>query len=199
MTKLSVIFSVLGLCFGLLLSSCSPPQVQSTAKAPVEVSQPKRILFQEAARGDDPIHLLIAAIHIDTTIEPVGVLSTGNLDTPQNNPWEDAGWYKDGPRPGEQGSAVLDGHLNRPGGAPAVFWSLASLKIGDEVVVTTSEGKTLRYRVTGSARYAPQQAPLQEIFGNTQGSHLNLITCAGYWLPSEQQTSLRMVVYTSLE
>lgn len=199
MTKLFVLFSILGLCCGLILSSCSQPQAQSTSKIPVEVTHSKRILFQEAARGDDPIHLLIPAIHVDTTIEPVGVLSTGNLDTPQNHPWEDAGWYKDGPRPGEQGSAVLDGHLNRPGGAPAVFWFLASLKIGDEVIVTTSEGKTLRYRVTGSARYAPQQAPLQEIFGSTQGYHLNLITCAGYWLPSEQQTSLRMVVYTSLE
>jgi hypothetical protein len=199
LTKRSIIFLTLSLCFGLLLSSCSQPQIQGISQTSVEGTPPKRILLQEAARGDDPVHLLIAAIHVDTAIEPVGVLSTGNLDTPQNNPWEDAGWYKDGPRPGEQGSAVLDGHLNRPGGAPAVFWSLADMKIGDEVIVTTSEGKTLRYRVTGSARYAPQKAPLQEIFGDTQGSHLNLITCAGYWLPAEQQTSLRMVVYTSLE
>ena len=197
MTKIHVIFSVLGLCFGLLLSSCGQPQVEGTQTAPA--TPPKRVLLQEAARGDDPVHLLISAIHVDTAIEPVGVLSTGNLDTPQNNPWEDAGWYKDGPRPGEQGSAVLDGHLNRPGGAPAVFWYLSALKIGDAVVVTTSEGKTLHYRVTGTTRYAPQQAPLQDIFGNTQGYHLNLITCAGYWIPTEQQTSLRMVVYTSLE
>ena len=181
----------------MLLSSCGQPQVESTQTGPV--TPPKRVLLQEAARGDDPVHLLISAIHVDTAIEPVGVLSTGNLDTPQNNPWEDAGWYKDGPRPGEQGSAVLDGHLNRPGGAPAIFWYLSALKIGDAVVVTTSEGKTLRYRVTGTARYAPQQAPLQDIFGDTQGYHLNLITCAGYWISTEQQTSLRMVVYTSLE
>ncbi|GAC1365457.1 MAG: class F sortase [Ktedonobacteraceae bacterium] len=200
MTKMYVICSILGLCLMSFLNSCGQAQVDSAQTSPMQATPAyKRVLIQEPARSDDPLHLLIPAIHVDTAIEPVGVLSSGNMDTPRNNPWEDTGWYKDGPRPGERGSAVLDGHLDRPGGAPAVFWNLTRLKVGDEVIVTTSENKVLHYQVTGSAQYPPQRAPLQDIFGNTDGYHLNLITCAGYWLPSEQQTSLRTVVYTVLK
>jgi hypothetical protein len=46
--------------------------------------------------------------------------------------------------------------------------------------------------------YTPDQAPLQDIFGNQGGTYLNLITCAGDWIPGQHQTSLRLVVFTTL-
>jgi hypothetical protein len=61
-----------------------------------------------------------------------------------------------------------------------------------------TSGKTLHFQVTRIAFYTPQEAPIQDIFGNWGGVYLNLITCAGDWIPSQQQTSLRLVVYTSL-
>jgi hypothetical protein len=48
------------------------------------------------------------------------------------------------------------------------------------------------------ALYPPQDAPIQDIFGNWGGTYLNVITCAGDWIPSQHQTNLRLVVYTSL-
>jgi hypothetical protein len=66
-------------------------------------------------------------------------------------------------------------------------------------MVIDANGKTLRFRVTGIAFYSPQDAPVQEIFGNKTSAYLNLITCAGDWIPSQHQTTLRLVVYTSLE
>ena len=39
----------------------------------------------------------------------------------------------------------------------------------------------------------------KDIFGNLGGRYLNLITCAGDWIPSQHQTTLRLVVYTSLD
>lgn len=56
--------------------------------------------------------------------------------------------------------------------------------------VTTTGGKTLHFRVMRIAYYTPQQAPLQDIFGNPAGAFLNLITCAGGWIPSQHQTTL---------
>ncbi|HCJ36020.1 MAG TPA: class F sortase, partial [Ktedonobacter sp.] len=44
----------------------------------------------------------------------------------------------------------------------------------------------------------PQNAPIQDIFGNKGGTYLNLITCAGDWIQSQHQTTQRMVVYTTL-
>jgi sortase (surface protein transpeptidase) len=145
-----------------------------------------------------PIRLIIPAIGVNAFVESVGTQSNGDLATPTHNPWEDAGWYNLGPHPGERGSAVIDGHLDRPGGFPAVFWRLRNMHVGDEAVVMNMAGKTLHFRVTRIVLYTPQEAPLQDIFGNRGGIFLNLVTCAGDWIPSEHQTTLRLVVYTSL-
>ena len=142
-------------------------------------------------------HLLIPAIGIDAPVEPVGVLSSGALNVPQKNPWTDVGWYKDGPVPGQSGSAIIDGHLDRPGGVPAVFWNLNRLHKGDVVIVVGTRGQALHFRVVRLRTYRPDAAPLDEIYGDSSGIYLNLITCAGLWIPSQHQTAKRLVVYTS--
>jgi sortase (surface protein transpeptidase) len=141
--------------------------------------------------------LLIPAIGVNAPIESVGVRPDATMETPTQRPWNDVGCYNAGPRPGERGSAVIAGHLDRPGGNPAVFWRLRDLRVGDSVLVVDASGKTLRFHVTRLMFYPPQYAPMQDIFGNTAGSFLNLTTCAGDWIPTQHQTALRLVVYTS--
>jgi len=149
-------------------------------------------------KAANPIRLVIPAVGINALIEPVAFQPDGDMATPAQNPWEDVGWYNVGPRPGERGSAVIDGHLDRPGGYPAVFWRLRDMHVGDEVLVMNTAGEMLHFRVTRISSYTPQEAPIQDIFGNWGGTYLNLITCAGDWIPSEHQTNLRLVVYTTL-
>ena len=144
------------------------------------------------------VRLSIPAIGVNAPIESVGVRPDGAMETPGQHPWNDVAWYSAGPRPGERGSAVIAGHLDRPGGTPAVFWRLRDLHVGDIVLVVDAHGKTLRFHVTRMMYYPPQAAPVQDIFGNTAGSFLNLTTCAGGWIPTQHQTTLRLVVYTSL-
>jgi sortase (surface protein transpeptidase) len=146
----------------------------------------------------NPRRLIIPSIGVNAAVEMVGILHDGNLATPSLSPWDDAGWYAAGPQPGEVGSAVIDGHLDRPGGSPAVFWNLRYMRVGDRVMITDTAWGTARFRVTRIALYHPRQAPIQEIFGDESGSYLNLITCAGDWLASQHQTALRLVVYTTL-
>jgi sortase (surface protein transpeptidase) len=146
-----------------------------------------------------PLRMIIPAVKIDALVEPLGVQANGDLQTPQENPWDNVGWYRSGTIPGERGSAVIDGHLDRPGGYPAVFWQLRRLQAGDAVLVIDAAGRTVHFHVTRVASYAAQAAPLQEIFGKGGGSYLNLITCAGDWIPSQHQTTLRLVVYTALD
>ncbi|HAT44194.1 MAG TPA: hypothetical protein DCS90_03745 [Ktedonobacter sp.] len=78
------------------------------------------------------------------------------------------------------------------------YWNLRALHVGDKVVVMDTGGKSWTFRVNRVALYPPQQAPVQEIFGNEAGHYLNLITCAGDWIPSQHQTTLRLVVFTTL-
>jgi len=146
----------------------------------------------------NPTRLLVPTIGVNASIESLGILPNGDLATPTKSPWTDVGWYNAGPRPGEHGSSVIDGHLDRPGGYPAIFWRLRDLQPGNEVIVMFGDGTSRHFQVTRVAAYPPQDAPIQDIFGNINGSYLNLITCAGDWIPSEHQTTLRLVVYTTL-
>lgn len=145
-----------------------------------------------------PERLLIPRIGVNAPVEDVGITPEGTLATPTKNPWDGTGWYARGIIPGEKGSAVIAGHVDRPGGAPAIFWNLRDLQMGDDVEVSEDGGKTWHFRVLRVVTYPPQLAPVQDIFMNDSGKFLNLITCAGVWVPSEHQTTLRLVVYTQL-
>lgn len=154
---------------------------------------------QAKSDSTQPVRLTVPTVGIDAPVEQVGILPNGDLATPTRNRWVDAGWYNGGPYPGDKGSAVIDGHLDQPGGYSAVFWYLRNVQVGAAVIVTEKGGKQLHFHVTRIAYYTPQDAPLQDIFGNNFGKYLNLITCAGDWIPSQHQTTQRLVVYTALD
>ena len=182
-----------------VIPHASPSLAHRTASPTVGASPTAIPLIRSPLDGiSNPVRLIIPAIGIDAAIESLGILSNGDLATPVQHPWDDAGWYSLGPRPGEEGSAVIDGHLDRPGGYPAVFWELRDLHIGDRVTVVDARGKSLTFHVTHIEFYPVDAMPIQEIFGNNQGFYLNLITCAGDWIPDQHQTNQRLVVYTVL-
>ncbi|HEX9132095.1 MAG TPA: class F sortase [Ktedonobacteraceae bacterium] len=195
--------NIFALALALTLNACDSPSAPQAKLAQVSspAAYPSGGLLSTPMleTNADPARLLIPMIGVNAPIEMVGVTPDNDLAVPVRNPWVDVGWYGSGPRPGEQGSAVIDGHLDRPGGSPAVFWRLQDVHMGDEVMVIDASGKTLRFHVTGSAFYPPQEAPIQQIFGNETGAYLNLITCAGDWIPSQHQTSLRLVIFTALD
>ena len=187
-----IVVLILSACGSVSISEELEPRAPPAIKAATPTVPPVRAYMK------NPVRLVIPAIGINAFVESVGTQANADLATPTQNPWEDVGWYDLGPHPGERGSAVIDGHLDRPGGYPAVFWRLRDIHVGNDVLVTNIAGKTLHFRVTRIALYTPQEAPIQDIFGNWGGIYLNLITCAGDWIPSEHQTTLRLVVYTSL-
>ncbi len=193
-----ICLTVLALCF----SGCSQMQAQQISDATPQMSALEGKGAARAApvqrRTDRPVHLSIPAIGVDTEVEVVGVMASGDLDTPQKHPWTNVGWYSTGPVPGQPGSAVMDGHLDRPGAFPAVFWHLRDIQVGNQIEVKMLSGKTLRFYVTQVEYYAPQHAPLEAIFGDGGGRYLNLITCAGDWISAEHQTTQRLVVFASL-
>jgi len=191
-----ILVLILGV-FGSLPASISE-QAEPRAPSALNAATPTIIPVHLADTAANPVRLVIPTIGVNAPVEPLGIQANGDLATPTQHPWDDVGWYKLGPHPGERGSAVIDGHLDRPGGSWAVFWRLSDMRVGDEVLVVNGAGKTLHFRVIYIAYYPPLAAPSEAIFGNDGGIYLNLITCAGDWIPSEHQTTLRLVVYTSL-
>jgi hypothetical protein len=91
-----------------------------------------------------PALLTIAAIGVETRLLPLGLDAGGDLQVPED--FGRAGWYTGGPTPGEQGPAVIAGHVDSRGG-PAVFYRLRELAPGDVVRVRRPDGTTLRFTI----------------------------------------------------
>lgn len=173
---------------GLPVAALAP-----SAGSPVASQPPSRSAPSAPAA---PARVRIPRIQVDAAVESVGQTATGNMDVPQLV--QNVAWYRLGARPGETGNAVLSGHLDDYKGDPAVFWRLNELRVGDEISVIDEAGQEWLFQVVKVASYPFDRAPLVEIFGPSQTSNLNLITCEGSWNASVRNYDQRLVVYTQL-
>jgi LPXTG-site transpeptidase (sortase) family protein len=144
-----------------------------------------------------PIRLKIPEINVDATIKNLGLTKSGAMDTPNNPAF--VGWFSEGTRPGDIGTAVIDGHFGWKDTTPAAFDNLHNLKKGDKIYVQDSSGMITTFIVNTLQLYNPE-ADTSAVFRSHDGkSHLNLITCEGAWDPSQQVYSNRLVVFADKE
>ena len=141
--------------------------------------------------GGLPAQLIIPAISLNAPIVGVGVNDKGEMDVP-NGATNQVGWYKEGTLPGALGSAVLDAHVF------AAFKNLNKVKVGDSISVMTEGGRQIRWVISRVAVYSLADVPNEEMFTEADQPRLNLITCAGTFLPGQGTYSHRLVVYATL-
>lgn len=144
-----------------------------------------------AAQRLTPGTLLIPKIGVRAIIEQVTVDRNNDMAAPRKP--VDVGWYSPGVAPGQNGDAVIDGHLDWYGMPKAVFYNLDQLQSGDEVDVISQSGVRLRFTVSGSTLVASTAHPAG-LFAPTGPPRLTLITCAGDWDPSTGQYGKRLLV-----
>ena len=89
-----------------------------------------------------------------------------------------AGWWSGGPRPGEDGRAVIVGHLDSRDG-PDVFARVPDLAQGDAIVVRDQAGDYHRYAVVGVTRVQKAAFPTGDVYGPAPRPVLVLVTCGG--------------------
>ena len=109
----------------------------------------------------------------------------------------EAGWFADGPNPGETGPAVIAGHVDSTRG-PAVFYRLKDLQAGNDIVVTRVDGTTVTFRVARVETYEKQAFPTAAVFGPTPDAELRLVTCGGDFDWSKHSYKSNVVVYATL-
>ncbi|NHC13455.1 class F sortase [Motilibacter sp. E257] len=143
-----------------------------------------------------PTRLRVPRLGIDVALDRLGVDERGELARPPH--WQRPGWYADGAVPGEQGPAVIAGHVDSPSG-PAVFWRLADLRAGDRVTVTRSDRSTVTFRVTKTTQYPQDRFPTAAVYGPTPGHELRLITCAGTYDHAAGRYRDNRVVFASAD
>lgn len=143
-----------------------------------------------------PERLIIPKLEIDADVQHLGVTTSGNMAAPNN--FTDVSWYKLGTPPGADGSAVMAGHEDNAISLDGVFKHLEDLVVGDSVYVMDKDGNKLEFKVVDSKVYPYDNSPVEKIFNAKGKARLNLITCAGEWLPSAHTNDKRLVVYTEL-
>ncbi len=129
--------------------------------------------------GRQPVSIVIEDIDVvDATIIPVGVNPDQTFEVP---PADQVGWYRFGPTPGEEGSAVLAAHIAFDG-VDGVFRHLADVEVGAVVVVGYDDGTAQRYRIDSVTDYFKEELP-PELFARDGTPQLALITCGGTFNP----------------
>jgi sortase A len=160
------------------------------------IAQEKVVSIAPTVTPGIPETISIPKIHVNTKVESVGMDSEGRMGVP-TNPFDTA-WYSPGFKPGMNGSAVIDGHLDLVTGAPAVFWNLKLLNIGDTITVMENNGKKYTFAVSQIVRYPYNNFPIKQVFSASNVPMLNLITCNGTWDQNSRNYSDRLVIYSKL-
>ena len=142
-----------------------------------------------------PVAIKIPAIAVDSELIELGLLADGTMEVPPDG--DSAGWYDGAPTPGELGPAVIAGHVDWVTG-PGVFYDLADVGAGDEVLVTRADGTVAVFVVSTVEEYAKDEFPSDRVYGDIDHAGLRLITCGGSWNARTQHYESNTVVFAEL-
>ncbi|TQS16569.1 class F sortase [Microbispora hainanensis] len=169
-------------------SSSSKPLSSSSSGA-------KKTTSKKAAGR--PLKISIPAIGVKAVVGSVGVDKSGVIQAPPLSKPSLTGWYRYGPAPGDQGPAVILGHVNTRKGA-AVFSRLRELKRGNKIAVLRADGKMAIFTVDGIEQVSKSTFPTKRVYSNTITSSLRLITCGGVYNAKQHHYTDNIIVYATL-
>lgn len=147
-----------------------------TDPGPVQTGPPARNDAAPPAAAVRPTRLHIPSLGVRSDLVDLILNAAGTLEPPASPAVP--GWFTGAAIPGEPGPAVLAGHVDSRTG-PGVFFALKDLRVGAEVVVERSDGRTARYRVVEVLVVAKADFPTARVYGPTPVPELRLITCGG--------------------
>ena len=140
----------------------------------------------------EPVRLRIPAAGVDTRLQRLGRAADLSVEVPTE--FAVAGWFAEGPRPGQPGPAVILGHLDSRTG-PGVFVALAGLPLGAEVLVDRADGSTIGFQVTRMDRVPKAAFPTDGVYGPTLEPSLRLVTCGGGFDQATESYRDNVIVY----
>ena len=188
-------FAVMGsLILVIVIVLSIAPKSYYQVDAEVNYSPEDRVV--EVMHESSPQRLQIPKLNIDTTFSAsLGLNEQKEIEVPEE--YDQVGWYKFGPTPGEIGPAVILGHVDSVDG-PAVFYSLGKLEAGDRIYVDREDGSTAEFEVTSLQRVSQDNFPTEEVYGKIDYAGLRLITCSGKYDKVTKRYSNNLIVYAKL-
>jgi LPXTG-site transpeptidase (sortase) family protein len=140
-----------------------------------------------------PVRVVIPAIGVNAPVTPEGTDATGVLELPPLTEQNIAGWWDGGAAPGQDGPAVIAGHVDNTAG-PLVFWRLRQIKPGD---IAETEPGNLRFEVTKVTQVSKTTFPTDEVYGPTPDPELRLISCGGAFDRATGHYLSNVIVYAT--
>ncbi len=133
----------------------------------------------------------------DVPVVEVGVDAVGRLEVPKS--FDEAGWYKEGAKPGESGNTIIAGHYDRVGGSPAVFFDLVKLEAGDGIQVRDASDRKFNY-VVKTVEYVDVNDPsaIEKAYEHSDEPIMTVITCGGVWNSYSHDYSKRLLIKAEL-
>lgn len=148
------------------------------AKQSANTAGPVRYATSSLPRSE-PATIRIPRLDVDAPVGDLGLRPDGTIEVPPLDRPNLAGWWKDGPTPGEEGPSVILGHVDARGKA-AVFSRLKDLRAGDRVQVVRKDGRTAVFAVQRVERVAKSAFPGERIYAeDLDYAALRLVTCGG--------------------
>lgn len=145
-----------------------------------------------------PLRVSIPAIGVRAPVVPLGLNRDGTVAVPPLSEPMETSWYDLGPAPGEQGPAVLYGHVDTARTGPAVFYKLGDLQPGDLVQVARADHQTAVFSVDWVGMYAKVRFPTALVYGQTPDAELRLVTCGGDFNPTTGSYLDNVIVFAHL-
>ena len=148
-----------------------------TASGSAQVQGPAAPTSVVVRARSTPSALEIPAIGVNTgELVDLGLTPSGAMEVPDGA--TTAGWFALSPVPGEPGPSVLAAHVDYKK-VPGVFARLDKMKVGDTAVVRRADGTPVHFVAYRVEHFAKSAFPTQDVYGNTEGPELRLITCGG--------------------
>jgi hypothetical protein len=169
----------------LVLTGCSAPDTaaqptpQPTQPTSSRSGTPPPPAGEPATLSrSNPVWIDVPGIRAHSSLVPLGLNADQTVEVPPVDQPMQAGWYEHSPTPGQTGPSVVLGHVNG-GGQDGIFARLHELKPGDEIRIGREDKQVARFVVERTGQFPKTEFPADQVYGDTKGPELRLITCGG--------------------
>lgn len=138
---------------------------------------------EETARPAPPVAVNIPSIGVEeATVVDVALDERGAVEIPDDV--REVGWYRRGPRPGEDGNAFMTSHVDSRTQGRGVLFDLRRTEPGDPITVTHADGTRTDWEVVRRERITKGSYPMEQVFRFDGPPGLVIDTCGGAFDPS---------------
>ncbi|MFC0439123.1 class F sortase [Kutzneria buriramensis] len=181
-------------CGGQPAPEPSPAAAATTHATTTTTDAPK----PPSLAASTPVSVDIPKIGAHSSLVPLGLNADQTIEVPPVSTPMQAGWYKEGPTPGEIGPAVILGHVdgNKQAG---IFFRLHELAAGDKISVARQDKTTATFTVQKVELAPKANFPTDAVYGNTSTADLRVITCGGAFDSEAHSYVDNVIVFATLD